>query len=238
MNIALQLYSIRDALAADYQGTLEQVKNIGYTGVELFGDHLPAAEIKNLLKTLQLEPVAHHFAFDPLKADFAACLERTAATGSKIIVCAWSAASPERPWESILTDLAQMNAQATAFGLTFVYHNHDHEISQYVGGKRVLDAILECCDLEIDVAWVQAGGLNPTDYVQQHAQKAKLLHIKDVKLEAGNWQTVELGQGSVPLAAILEQAPKTASSWLIVEQDHSPDPIGSAARNFAWLQAQ
>jgi sugar phosphate isomerase/epimerase len=234
MNIGLQLYSVRDALSADYSGTLEAVKNMGYTGVELFGNHLPAPEIKALLERYGLVAIAHHFVLSELDKDFAACAERVRVIGTNTLVCAWSMPTSEQPWDAILGVLEQVAAKAKAAGLEFLYHNHDHEILQSVAGQRVMDAILERTDGEIDIAWLTAGGVDAAAYLEQHAQKAKLQHIKDVRLEEGKWQTVELGQGSVPLEQCLRvDTPKTA--WLVVEQDHSPHPMQSAKNNFEWL---
>lgn len=42
--VALQLYSVRDEMAADFEGTLRKVKALGYDGVEFAGlfDHSAA----------------------------------------------------------------------------------------------------------------------------------------------------------------------------------------------------
>jgi sugar phosphate isomerase/epimerase len=234
MNIGLQLYSVRDALNADYVGTLEAVKTMGYVGVELFGNHLPAPEIKALLERIGLVAIAHHFVLGELEADFAACAERAQAVGTNTMVCAWSMPTPEQPWEAILSALERIAAKAKQAGFEFLYHNHDHEILQTVSGQRVMDAILERVDGEIDVAWVTAGKADAVAYLEQHAKKTKLIHVKDVRFAGEKWQTVELGQGQVPLEAVL--VVKTASPWLVIEQDHSPDPMQSAKNNFVWLE--
>jgi sugar phosphate isomerase/epimerase len=234
MKIGLQLYSVRDALAADYSGTLKTVKNMGYTGVELFGNHLPANQIKALLTGLELTAIAHHFVLSELEQDFAACAERTHAVGADTMVCAWSMPTPEQPWEAILTALEQVAIKAKAAGLRFLYHNHEHEILQTVAGQRVMDAILERVDGELDVAWLVVGNTDAPAYLEQHSQKVGLQHIKDVQFDGEKWQTVELGQGSVPLKACLEvSTPNT--NWLVAEQDYSPNPMQSAKNNFDWL---
>jgi sugar phosphate isomerase/epimerase len=236
MKIGLQLYSVRDALAADYLGTLEAIKNMGYTGVELFGKHLPALEIKALLTGLELTAIAHHFVLSELEQDFAACAERTHAVGADTMVCAWSMPTPEQPWEAILSALEQAVKKAKAAGLRFLYHNHDHEILQTVTGKRVMDAILEQVDGELDVAWLTAGRVDAAAYLEQYSPKVGLQHIKDVHFDGKTWQTVELGQGSVLLESCLGvSTPNT--NWLIIEQDHSPNPMQSAKNNFDWLIA-
>ena len=237
MKIGLQLYSLRDALDLDYSGTLQQVKQIGYTGVELFGDHHSAVDTKAMLKTSGLTAIAHHFSFDQLHNDFAACAERAKAIGTDFLVCSWSMPSDSLGWQEILSGLSDIALESKKANLRFAYHNHDHEIRQSLGETSVLEQILLLVNAEIDVAWVHAGGQHPAVFLEQNAQKAHLLHIKDVKLEGETWQTVELGDGTVPLSEVLASALKTASEWFIVEQDHSPDPMGSAERNFWWLQS-
>ena len=62
--IAIQLYSVRDDMAADFEGTLKKVKALGYEGVEfagLFGKS--AAEIKKMCDEIGLVPISAHVPF-------------------------------------------------------------------------------------------------------------------------------------------------------------------------------
>ncbi|MEY4529650.1 MAG: hypothetical protein RLZZ156_371 [Deinococcota bacterium] len=237
MKIGLQLYSIREALDLDYLATLQQVKQMGYVGVELFGEHHSSADTKAMIKTSGLAVIAHHFSFEQLHNNFVACAERAKAIGTDFLVCSWSMPSDTLSWSEILSGLSEIALKSKAANLRFAYHNHDHEIRQTLGDSSVMEQILLLTDGEIDLAWVHAGGQNPAVFLEQHAQKAHLLHIKDVLLEGLAWQTVELGAGIVPLGEVLQVAKQTPSEWLIVEQDHSPDPMSSAERNIAWLKA-
>ena len=236
MKIGLQIYSLREALETDYANTLRQVKAIGYTGAEIFGRHLPASETKALFADTKLEIIGHHFSLPDLEKDLVACIARTKEVGTDNLVCSWSMPSQTQSWQAILESLQKIRLAAQASGLNFLYHNHDHEISQNIANKRVLDAILEICDSELDIAWVHAGGASPTAYLEQNASKIKLLHIKDVRLENQKWETVNFGTGTVPLTECLAAAKKTSSQWLIIEQDDSPDPMQSAKHNFEWLK--
>src|SRR4051812_21586949 len=58
--IGLQLYTVRDALAADPEGTLRTVAELGYDGVELFGDFGETV----LLDELGLAVAGRHIGFD------------------------------------------------------------------------------------------------------------------------------------------------------------------------------
>ena len=68
--VALQLYSVRDAMAEDFAGTIKKVKEMGYDGVEFAGlfEKNPA-DIKALLAEVGLTPISAHVAYDELAAD-------------------------------------------------------------------------------------------------------------------------------------------------------------------------
>ncbi len=238
MKIGLQVYSVRDIVTTDFVGTFEKIASYGYAGVELYsGIPGTAEETKALLNRLGLEVVSHHFILEELENDLEACLARARELGTTEIVCAWSMPTPEQSWEAIVASVAEISKKIASQGMTFSYHNHDHEILQYVGGKRVFEALMEVGELEVDVAWLHTGGVAAAEYLEKYASRTRLIHFKDVKRNGDKFDTVELGQGEVPLQACLEVAPKTKSSWLLVEQDNSPDPMGSAKRNFEWLKA-
>lgn len=240
MKIGMQLWGLRDALAADYAAAIAEIAKIGYQGVELFGDHLPASQTKAILDQHGLEAAGHHFVYQQLEANVDACIERTQTLGASVVVCAWSKATPEYGWDKIGDGLERIANACHATGLKFAYHNHDHELLETLNGVKALDVLATrspSTALELDIAWLHAGGVNPPEYVKAHASRTILAHIKDVAKSGEGWQTVELGQGSVPLAATLEAVKQTQTPWLLVEQDNSDDPWRSARNNFAWLKA-
>ncbi|HEY6783347.1 MAG TPA: hypothetical protein VI159_00260, partial [Gemmatimonadales bacterium] len=67
--VGLQLYTVRDLLKTDFEGTLKKVAAIGYKEVELtdfFGR--TSSEVKVLLDGLGLSPVSMHFDYAKLPA--------------------------------------------------------------------------------------------------------------------------------------------------------------------------
>ena len=59
--IAVQLYSVRDAAAADFYGTLKQIKEMGYDGVEFAGLHgAKPADVKAWCEEIGLNPISAH----------------------------------------------------------------------------------------------------------------------------------------------------------------------------------
>jgi sugar phosphate isomerase/epimerase len=236
--IGLQVYSLRDALAKDFDGTMTQVAKMGYDGVELFGD-LPK-NTKSLLSGLGLGVPSKHGLYDDFLNDLQPHLDQVQALNAPVLVCAWSMATPEHGWEKITENLEKFAQAAKQQGVAFAYHNHAHELTQNVGDKTVLDYMAEhapSVQFEQDIAWLHAGGVNPSHYLETYANRTILVHVKDAKKNSSDWDTVELGQGEVNLAAALTSAGKTQTQWLLVEQDNSDDPIRSAKNNLEWLKS-
>ena len=87
--IALQLYTVRDAMAADFVGTIKKIADFGYVGVEGAGvvyEHASPKEAAKLFKDLGLTVVSAHEKL-PLGDDKNAVLDRMATLGTTRIVC-------------------------------------------------------------------------------------------------------------------------------------------------------
>ena len=72
--IGLQLYSVREDLEKDFEGTLRKVKALGYDAVEfagLFGHG--AEEVRNLCKEIGLIPLSAHVPFVDMMNDPTVC---------------------------------------------------------------------------------------------------------------------------------------------------------------------
>ena len=72
--IGLELYTVRDAMQKDFEGTLRAVAELGYSAVELvsyFGTYgLSSAELKRTLADLGLTPIGVHVGSDALANRF------------------------------------------------------------------------------------------------------------------------------------------------------------------------
>lgn len=236
MNVGLQLYSVRDALAKDFEGTLARLAEMGYEGVEFAGYYERSPEeLRTLLDRLGLQAAGAHVSFERLEADFAKEADFARAVGFTRIAVPWWNADDEDGWRAFSARLGPVVARAAELGVTLAYHNHAHELTKQVGGRPVLDFLLaEHPELkaEFDVAWIHAGGAVPHEYLACYADRTPLLHIKDY--QAGP-KPVPLGDGEVDLPACLKAA---RADWLIVEQDSSDgDMLADVERSLKWLRA-
>jgi sugar phosphate isomerase/epimerase len=229
-NIGVQLYTVRETMKKDYLGTLKQVAEIGYRGVELAGNMggMSAVELRRVMDDLGLTVVSGHCAIDAVDAGLEKTLADYTALGAKYLGVAWIG-DQYRSADGMLraADLMQRAAAAAAqHGITFFYHNHAFEFENKVDGIYMLDALFGAMDpqlvkWEADVYWVAKGGADPEVYLKRYAGRVPLVHIKDMtKDEARSFEIV--GEGRLDFDAILAAGDAAGADWYIVEQDQCP----------------
>jgi sugar phosphate isomerase/epimerase len=240
--IALQLYSVRNDLERDFKGTLEQVATVGFQAVELYNyGEYTAPNLKRLLDDCGLQVAATHVDDERLKRNLGAELDYALELGCTYLVTLDWTARNTQTWYDVADELEAIAQQVKSRGLTLAYHNEPYEIRDKVDGQTVMDVLLARAPsmvAELDIAWIHAGGLKPTDYVEKHRERTPLLHIKDLKaLPDGKWQTVELGYGEVDVLGVLKTLGTATPEWLIIEQDDCErQPFESVKANLEWLQ--
>lgn len=230
--IALQLYSVRQELAADLEGTLTAVADMGYDGVELSGlGAYRADEMQTALLRRGLTPVSVHVPLAELTADMPSVLGVYAAMGCRCVVVPHL--SPDylpggAHFLPTLDALCAVGTAAARLGMRLLYHNHDFEFS-VSSGKTLLDQLLSQTDpavlgLQLDVCWAQVGGADPAAVLRQYTARVPLIHLKDyaggpTDPANGSFEMRPLGRGAVNLPAVLAAAEPAGVDWLVVEQD-------------------
>lgn len=232
--IGLQLYSVRDEMEKDFEGTLRAVKEMGYDGVELCGFYgKTPAEVKKTLDDIGLIPISAHVGLYDLKNDTEGVVNDYKAVGCKNIVIPWI---PEdmRPssgnFETTVRDIANVAEKVNAMSVVMSYHNHDFEFEK-IGEMYALDYLFntvpaEHLKAEIDVCWVSDSGLDAVEYISKYKGRIPLIHIKDFfgKYRTEGFEFRPVGQGALNVSAVCETAVKECGTeWMIVEQDR-PTP--------------
>jgi len=238
--IALQLYTLRDLLVQDFEGTIRKVADIGYTGVEtanLFGDS-PAAAAK-LFDKLDLTVTSAHGAL-PLGDKKQEVIDTMSALQCKRLVLPWQPPEMYTSFDGIrrVCDLLNEGAAvARANGFQVGYHNHWFEY-QLWENRVPAEVLLECLDpdvfLEVDVYWVQTGGQNPVEVVRRLGSRAPLLHVKDGPCQIEAPMTA-LGEGVVDIPGVVA-AGAGSTDWLIVELDRcATDMLEAVRKSYRYL---
>ena len=232
--IALQLYTIRDLLAQDFEGTIRKVADLGYLGVEtanMFGDS-PASAV-TLFRTLGLTVVGAHSAL-PLGDQKQEVIDTMGMLQCKRLIVPWQPPEAYKSVDGIKSICDSLNegaAVAKANGIQLGYHNHWFEYEP-LENHIPIDLMIEYLDpdvfFEVDVYWVQTAGQNPEEVVRRLGPRAPLLHVKDgpCQLEA---PMTALGEGVVHIPAVVA-AGAGSTEWLVVELDHCATDIMEAVR--------
>lgn len=238
--IALQLYTIRDQLAQDYEGTIRKVADMGYTGVEtaaMFGDS-PAWAAK-LFGELGLTVSGAHSAL-PLGDKKQEVIDTLGALRCRRLILPWQPPEMYTTVDGIKSVCDLLNegaAVAKANGFRVGYHNHWFEY-QLVGDRIPVDVMLDYLDpdvfLEVDVYWVQTAGQDPVEVVRRLGSRAPLLHIKDGPCQIEEPMTA-LGEGVVDIPVVVA-AGAGSTEWLVVELDRcATDMMEAVRKSYQYL---
>jgi sugar phosphate isomerase/epimerase len=147
--ISVQLYSVRDQAAKDFEGVLRRLGEIGFVGVELAGFHdLSPKQYAAIVEESGMVTSSAHV--NDLSPDgFNAALDDLQEIGCNVAVCAFL--PPER-----FADVDAINASADALnkaneiaksrGVSLGYHNHWWEFSTVLDGRTAWSTLNERLD--------------------------------------------------------------------------------------------
>ncbi|MFY9805456.1 MAG: sugar phosphate isomerase/epimerase [Candidatus Acidiferrales bacterium] len=237
--LGLQLYSVRDLLPKDYEGTLSQIGALGYQEMEAAGffNHTPN-EVRQAMDRAGLRCVGAHYSLAQLQPNLDEIMRFGKELGLEFIICAApmpKSSSPANKGPLTLDDWRWNAEQFNGIGkkmheagLGFGYHNHMHEF-RAENGVLPYDVLLRLTDpayvkMELDCGWMVLGGQSPADYLTRHPTRFYMLHVKDFKFEgpvnpSAPPPSTELGRGSIDYRPIFEAAKKAPIEHAFIEQE-------------------
>ncbi|WP_028661689.1 sugar phosphate isomerase/epimerase family protein [Saccharomonospora saliphila] len=233
--ISIQLYTLRDLLSEDLEGTLEALADIGYRTVELAGTYgRSAAEFRGLLDRYHLRATSAHVSFDG--ADVDQLIDDARTLGYTKAACAYANYSTLAEWRAFAERLDTAAAAFRRAGIAYGYHNHAHEY-QTIDGVRPIDVIAENTDprnvhFEYDLYWVVEGGADPVEEYYRRFGRVLQYHVKD-RAPEGGW--ADLGTGTIDFGELFRRTWKGPMKQYIVEHDAPSDPLTTAKVGFDYL---
>ncbi len=247
--LAAQLYTVRQFTQnpADFAVTLKKVREIGYEAVQLSG-HGPidTRELKTILDDLGLTVCATHTGFERMRDALPDVLEEHRILGCPNLAIGGLPASYRNEggegFRRFAQEASAVARQAAAAGFTWSYHNHSFELEKF-NGKTALSILYTESDpgvflAEIDTYWIQHGGADPAQWVEDLSGRQKLLHLKDMVMRGREQLMAEIGEGNLNWPRILATAATAGVEWYIVEQDTCQrDPFESLAISYRNLKA-
>ena len=236
--IGIQLYTVRALLeneaAADK--TVAALAEMGYECIQLFGGTTNLDMMRwcvNAARKYGLKVIGILSNPISLRESFNEITEIAREAECSDIGISGAAKTEREARELVMTANALANDVHSA-GFTFSYHNHSHEFIRTECGETVMDILLggfdeELVDLMPDTYWLQHGGVDVRDFIETHAGRIKMLHLKDMKRALDGPTFAEVGVGNINMKGIIKLALSLGISDFIVEQDQCDgDPLVSA----------
>ncbi|HET9306479.1 MAG TPA: sugar phosphate isomerase/epimerase [Candidatus Sulfotelmatobacter sp.] len=254
--VAVQLYSVRDLMKDDFEGTIAKVAQIGYKEVEFAGyfGRTPQ-QVRAVLDKNGLTAPSTHVQYDELDEKFPKVIEDSKTIGLEYIVCPWIPEELRKSpdiWKQASEKFNKCGEQTNKAGIQFGYHNHWFEFLP-VNGKLPYDQLLADCDpklvkMELDLCWITAGGSDPVKYFEKYPGRFPLVHVKDIKklpkvTQAGSQDfgsslkdITEVGSGMIDWKRIFAHSEQAGIKHYIVEHDNPKQPLESIKTSYEYLK--
>ncbi len=226
LNLALQLYSIRNETAKDFFGSLEKVAALGFKGVEFAGyGGIKAEEMRAKLDSLGLFTTSVHHGLPEMHEHFDELVAYNKVLGNTNLVCAWA---PFDNWEQVQAQTAELGEMAdklAACGMKLYYHNHSHEFVKFEqdGGRYAYDVMMEKLGsrvgVQFDIYWLYRAGVDAIEYLDKYKDRIGLIHVKDGDEKHG----LPAGTGKVEIKKIVSHAQSLGVKWFVLEDETEAD---------------
>jgi sugar phosphate isomerase/epimerase len=228
--VGVQLYTLRNEMRHDPEGTLREIARLGYTEIEWWGDWGRApAQLRSTLDGLGLRSPAWHVpveALEPEKLD--ATIATAQVMGHKHLIVAWMSPAQRSSdgFRRLGATLSYAGQKASAVGIRTGYHNHDFEFER-IGDQSRWDVLVAATDasyvdLELDCYWAFKAGQDPIAMLRRHRERITHLHLKD-SAGAPAHRQVNVGQGVIDWRQLLEVALEGRVRNVFVEHDDPAD---------------
>ena len=263
--LGIQLWTVREQMAADPEATLRALADLGYRQVELM-DTRDITRLKPICDDLGLAVNSSFMQWtaitgrwdllpDAPRITVEEILDQATAGGLSHIIFGYLLPQEHQTaddWKRICEAANQAGQKAQAAGLTMAYHNHNFEwepvdnttgwelLKQHMDGNLV--------PFELDLGWAKMAGQDPSQVLASVKDRVSLLHIKNLVELPEPYVTIEsmpadkfteLGAGTLNIPALMRQGKEAGVTYCFYEQDNNwkPDALGSAERSIEFLES-
>jgi sugar phosphate isomerase/epimerase len=230
--VGLELYSVRDSLKRDPEGTIRAVAKMGYQCVEFYAPYYEwteaqAKQMRTLLDDLNVRCYSTHndgSYFSADKIDHARDLNMI--LGTKYLVWSYSDAKGNLDgWKAVADQLNSAADALSSSGLTTGYHNHDAEWKP-VEGVRPMDLLAKNTKpqimLQLDVGTCVEAGADPVAWIRANPGRIRSLHLKDWSSDPAKGYKVLFGEGDAKWKDIFAAAESVGGvEYYLIEQEGS-----------------
>ncbi len=240
--VGLQLYTIRDAMAADVPGTLKKLSDMGYKNLELanysdgkFYGYVPQ-EFKKMVNDLGMDIISSHTQVEAAGITIENAKKMAddhAELGVKYCIQPWVQEEDRNieTYKKMIADWNQVGLVMKEVGIQFGYHNHNFEFANIDGIVPYYDLFMPEMDpalitMEIDLYWVNKAGQDPIEMFNKYPGRFQLFHMKDMFTKQEPYFDVikddiaPVGAGVIDFKSILAAKETAGMKYLFVEDDN------------------
>ncbi|WP_167615927.1 TIM barrel protein [Maribellus sediminis] len=241
--VGLQLYTIRDAIANDLQGSLKKVSDLGYRNLEMasyadgkFYGMVPK-EFRKLVEDLGMKIVSSHTSVEAegiTAASAQKLADAHAEIGVEFCVQPWIEEKDRNveTYKRMIADWNKVGEIMKNVGIQFGYHNHNFEFLPTDGIVPYYDVFMKEMDadlitMELDCYWATKAGQDPVEMFNKYPGRFRLLHFKDMSKEVAEpFYTVDkdditaVGAGLIDYKRIYDARETAGLKYFFVEDDN------------------
>jgi len=254
MPIGIQLYTVRDHMEKDVEGTIRRVAEIGYKEVEIGSSSFygkKPAELRQILTDNGLQAPSMHFEELQFRLDVDKHIAKAKEIGVSYIGLSSLGDQERNSLDAVKRDAEWFNRLGklvSEAGCQFFYHGHNFDYAS-VDGAVIYDELIRTTDpklvnFQLDCFWCVRAGKDPVDYFHRFPGRFPQLHIKDLKPgyppttghDSRPGAFTEVGQGIIDWRKIFAAAPEGGLKHFYVEQDEwDRDSMDSAKISYTYL---
>jgi sugar phosphate isomerase/epimerase len=250
--LAVQLWSVKDEIKQDFEGTLDKLAKLGFQGVEFAGEfgkyQADPAGLSAFLKKTGLQCAGAHMHVDKLDAaNFKATTDFYKTLGcSRLIISMDKRGASKEGSAELAKELSALSVKLAGQNMQLGYHNHEQEM---LGEKDQTNWDLLAKNtpknfiLQQDVGWTTYAGKDPVYYVNKYPGRTVTTHYK-AKFAKGasvaNGAPI-IGQDRTDWTGLTKAVRSVGGTeWIIIEQEEYPNGMGqleTVAASMRGLQA-
>jgi len=227
-NTGLILYTVRNEMEKDAEGTLDRIEEIGYNWLEAAGyvngkfHGQKPSDFRKMIESRGMKLISSHNGLDMENLD--EVVGAASEAGLQYLVIPSLPYNMMNSFDGLKHAADFMNIageKCRENGMKLGFHNHWSEFEP-VEGQIPYEVFLNNTDpelvtFELDLAWITRSGNYPVEYFKKHPGRFELLHVKDLSEEK---EDATLGEGTIDFKPIFAEVATAGMKYFFVEQDN------------------
>ncbi len=249
MEVGLQVYSVRNQLKNDFEGTMKKISEFGYQIIEgyglgsdgmFLGKYSPTA-YKKIITDLGMRLVVSHSGYFTSE-DASQMIDAAKEAGLEYLVIPGIPGKLRESidgYKAIAENFNKIGELCNASGLKFGYHNHAFEFD-VIDGQIPMEVLIgetekNLVHFEADLYWVTKGKYDPVKLINKYPGRIDLFHVKDANSELEG-ETV--GKGIIDFKSIFEAGKKSGLKYYFIEDEREDNPFANIKADFDYISMQ